>query len=88
MNNTNCEICDRKNQYWCIECSWHRRHKNMQWLIKLNEPWRIKNNHPKGCTEELYFKLLDDPIKNKDLLIYLKKFNRIWEIAEHGKYVY
>ena len=83
-----CELCDRKNYYWCIECSWHRRHKNMQWLIKIYEPWRTKHNLPKGCTEELYFKLFDDPEKFKPQLKWLKKFIRIWEIAEHGKYVY
>jgi hypothetical protein len=83
-----CDICDRKNQYWCIECSWHRRHKNMQCLTKIYDPWREKNNFEKGCAEELYIKLLDDPEKYKGQLKWLKKFIRIWEIAEHGKYVY
>jgi len=81
-----CE-CDKINNYLCIECDWWRRSKNMQWLIKIYKKWRIKNNLPKGCSEELYFKLLDNPIKNKELLIFLKKFNRIWEWAEHGQYI-
>lgn len=62
-----------------------RRSKNMQYLIKIYKEWCIKNKLPKACAEELYFKLLDNPIKNKDLLIFLKKFNRVWDIAEYGK---
>jgi hypothetical protein len=51
----------------------------MQCLTKIYDPWREKNNFEKGCAEELYIKLLDDPEKYKGQLIWLKKI-RIWEI--------
>ena len=76
--------CDRKNQYWCVECDWFRRQKNMKWLCRIYEPWRKKNNFEEGCAEELHFKLLDDPNQYKPQLKWLKKFIRIWEVAEHG----
>jgi len=77
-------LCDRKNWYWCIECEWIKRQKNMNLLTKIYDPWRIKNNFEKGCAAELYLKLLDDPEKYKQQLKWLKKFIRIWEVAEHG----
>ena len=64
--------------------SWQKRSKNMNLLINIYDPWRIKNNFEKGCAEELYIKLLDDPEKYKQQLKWLKKFIRIWEVAEHG----
>jgi len=76
--------CDRKNQYWCIECEWFRRQKNMKWLCRIYEPWRKKNNFESGCAEELYIKLLDNKEKYVFQLKWLKKFIRIWEVAEHG----
>lgn len=79
-----CE-CDKKNSYWCIECEWNKKEKNMNWLNKIYNSWKEKNNFEKGCAEELYVKLLDDRDKYVFQLYWLKKFIRIWEIAEHGQ---